>query len=220
MYYSKHHEGLVFIDRGMGMLEFSGTGIIRAEDTEIWNPDETWKANCTTLSVPDKITEIGEGVFEQFPNLTKLCLPKSLTHIAVTDGLRAFLHTNDVLICAAFGSCGDTFAHENGLRFLPENIELGWYRNEEHDESTRLLLRFYEDGSMDLLFDIFTVGISAGSNGGASMERPMPKEYYPGCSLQEFAEMFHSRYQNQIMNNPEVEAFLRQEAERAGQRND
>ena len=218
MYFSKHHKDLVFIDRGMGMLEFSGAGVIRAEDTELWNPGENWKENFTALTVCDGITEIGEGVFEQFPNIRKLYLPKSLTGIAVTDGLRAFLRANDILVCASFGSAGDTLAHENGLRFLPGNIELGWYRDEEHDESTKLLLRFHEDGSMDLLYDIFTIGISAGSNGGASIERPMPEEYYPGCSMQEFAGMFHSRYRDQIMNNPEAEAFLRREAERAEQR--
>jgi len=218
MYYSKHHKGLVFIDRGMGTLEFSGSGVIRAEDTELWNPDDAWKTSCTTLSVYDKITEIGEGVFEQFPNLKKLHLPNPEIRIAVTDGLRTFLHANDVLVCAAFGSCGDAFACENGLRFLPEDIELGWYRDEEHCESTQLVLRFHEDGSMDLLYDIFTVGISAGSNGGASIERPMPEEYYPGCSLQEFAGMFSVRYHDRIMNNPEVEAFLRWDAGRAKRR--
>ena len=66
---------------------------------------------------------------------------------------------------------------------------------------------------MDLLFDIFTAGISAGSSGGASLDRPMPEEYYPGCTLEEFADMFSARYHEQIINNSELKIFLRREAE-------
>ncbi|MBQ9717689.1 MAG: hypothetical protein IJV76_06820 [Clostridia bacterium] len=214
MYYSKNHEGLVLIDRGMGELEFSGKGGIRREDTEIWNPVENWKEVFTTVTVCENITEIYAGVLEQFPNMKKLNLPKALRCIEMTDALKTFLHTNDVIVHAAYGSYGGTFAQENGLRFLPENIELGWHRDEAHDESTKLVLRFYEDGTMDLLIDIFTTGISAGSSGGASLERPMPEEYYPGCTLEEFVDMFPARYHEQIMNNCEVKVFLQREAER------
>ena len=214
MYYSKNHEGLVFIDRGMGNLEICGKGGIHQEDTEIWNPVENWKKTCTTLMVYDKITEIFGGVLEQFPNVKKLNLPKSLRCIEMTDALKTLLHTNDVLVHAAYGSYCDTFAREHGLRFLPENIELGWHRDEKYNESTKLILRFHEDGTMDLLIDIITTGISAGSNGGASLDRPMPEEYHPGCTLEEFADMFPARYHEQIINNSELKIFLRREAER------
>lgn len=178
------------------------------------NPDESWKEQCTVLTVYDGITAICVGVLEQFPNMVKLRLPKSVTRIDMTDELNTLFHKNDVLVHAAYGSYGDTVAQNNGLRFLPENIELAWCRDEEHDESTKLVLRFYEGGSMDLLYDIFTAGISAGSNGGASLDRPMPEEYYPGCTLEEFADMFSARYHEQIMNNSELKIFLRREAER------
>ena len=219
MYYSKHKNGLVFIDRGMRELEFRGEGSISHEDTEIWGSDKKWKEKFTELTVYDSITEINEGVLEQFLNVKKLNLPKSLTRIEMTDALKTLLHTNDVLIHAAYGSYGDTFAQECGLRFLPENIELGWHRDEEHDESTKLVLRFHEDGTMNLLIDIFTTGISAGSSGGASLDRPMPEEYYPGCTLEEFADMFPARYYEQIMNNSEVKVFLQREALLHGRRN-
>ena len=214
MYYSKNHEGLVLIDRGMGELAFSGNGGIRREDTEIWNPVENWKEVFTSVTVCEDITEIYAGVLEQFPNMKKLNLPKSLRCIDMTDALKTLLHTNDLIVHAAYGSYGDTFAQENGLRFLPENIELGWHRDEAHDESTKLVLRFYEDGTMDLLIDIFTTGISAGSSGGASLDRPMPEDYYPGCTLEEFADMFPDRYHEQIMNNHEVKMFLERASER------
>ena len=93
MYYSKNHEGLVFIDRGMGNLEIRGEGVIRREDTETWNPDESWKETCTTLTVYSEITEIYAGVLEQFPNMKKLCLPKSVTRIDMTDEVRSFIPT-------------------------------------------------------------------------------------------------------------------------------
>ena len=213
MYYSKNHAGLVFIDRGVGELEFSGMGGIRREDTEIWNPVENWKEVFTTVTVCEDITEIYAGVLEQFPNMKKLNLPKSLRCIDMTDALKTLLHANNVLVHAAYGSCGDAFAQKYGLRFLPENIELGWHRDESHDESTKLVLRFYEDGTTDILIDIFTTGISAGSSGGASLDRPMPTEYHPGCTLEEFADMFPARYYEQIMNNREVKIFLQREAE-------
>ena len=217
MYYSKNHEGLVFIDRGVGELEFSGKGIIRPEDTEIWNPVENWQEPFTAVTVQDAITEIHAGVLDRFSGMKKLCLPKSLRYIEMTDALKTLLHANDVLVCAAYGTYGDVFAQEYGLRFLPENIELGWYRDEAHDESTKLVLRFYEDGTMDLLIDIYTTGISAGSNGGASLDLPMPEKYYPGCTHEEFAGMFPAQYYEQIMNHREVKIFLQREGERAKQ---
>jgi len=219
MYYSKNHEGLVFIDRGGGNLEFHGEGIICPEDTEIWNPVENWQEPFTAVTVQDAITEIHAGVLDRFSGMKKLCLPKSLTRIEMTDALKTLLHANDVLVHAAYGSYGDTFAREYGLRFLPENIELGWHRDEEHDESTKLILRFHEDGTTDILIDIFTTGISAGSSGGASLERPMPEEYYPGCTLEEFAGMFPARYYEQIIKNPEARIFLKREAEQAERMN-
>lgn len=143
MYFSKYHSGLCFIDRGMGNLEISGKGSISASDTETWNPDESWKEQCTVLTVCDGITAICVGVLEQFPNMVKLRLPKSVTRIDMTDELNTLFHKNDALVHAAYGSYGDTVAQNNGLRFLPENIELAWCRDEEHDESTKLVLRFY-----------------------------------------------------------------------------
>jgi len=218
VYCSKNHEGVYFIECGMGELLFQGTGSIRSEDTATWNPDETWKGAATAVTVCDRITEIGAGVLEQFPNVKKLNLPKPLTCIVMTDALKTLLHGNDVLVHAAYGSYGDAFAQEYGLRFLPENIELGWYRDEQHDESTKLVLRFHEDGTMDILIDIFTTGISAGASGGASLDRPMPEEYRPGCTVEAFADMFPARYYKQIVNNPEVKLFLAREAERAEQK--
>ena len=42
----------------------------------------------------------------------------------------------------------------------------------------------------------------------------MPKEYYPGCTLEEFANLLPERYYEQIINNYEVKVFLQCEADR------
>ena len=214
IYYSKNHDGLLFIESSFGELIIQGRGSIGPEDSETWSGDERWKETTAAITIGDRITEIGGGLLELFSNVKTLHLPKSLRCIGMTDGLKSLLHANDVLVHSAYGSYGDAFAQEYGLRFLPENIELGWYRDEEHDESTKLILRFHEDGTTDLLIDIFTAGVSAGSSGGASLERPMPSEYALGCTLKEFADMFPTQYREQIMNNPEVKIFLEREAER------
>jgi len=47
--------------------------------------------------------------------MKKLNLPKSLRCIDMTDALKTLLHTNDVIVHAAYGSYGDTFAQGYGL---------------------------------------------------------------------------------------------------------
>ena len=67
---------------------------------------------------------------------------------------------------------------------------------------------------MDLLYDYITSGWAASNNGGGSITKEMPEGYFPGCSLQEFAELFPAVYYEQIIKSPEVKAFL--EKQKAG----
>ncbi|MBE6613274.1 MAG: hypothetical protein E7632_12370, partial [Ruminococcaceae bacterium] len=94
IYYSKNHQGLYFIGNDMGELIFQGEGSICSGDTATWNADETWKMAFTEITVCDQITTLGGGVLEQFPNVKKLKLPKSLTRIEMTDALKTYLHKN------------------------------------------------------------------------------------------------------------------------------
>lgn len=126
MYFSKYHSGLCFIDRGMGNLEIHGEGSISASDTETWNPDESWKEQCTVLTVYDGITAICVGVLEQFPNMVKLRLPKSVTRIDMTDELNMLLHTNDVLVHAAYTVFAVVYVKNND----------GWYDFHTADNET------------------------------------------------------------------------------------
>jgi len=45
-------------------------------------------------------------------------------------------------------------------------------------------------------------------SGGGSVTVKMPEGYRPGCSVEEFANLFPSVYYDQIVKNPEVKDFL------------
>lgn len=207
----------VFIDRGDGQIELFLDGIVNKEDIDVL-ADKHWEDSFTALEVSNGITKIGAGVIETFPKLTELELPKSLESIVMTEELAELLHHNDVLVRGHYGSYGDTFARENNLRFKPKDICLGVCHRPELDERTILTLRFCKNGKMEIIYDIHTTGISAGSDGGAVLHKPMPKGYRPGCTPAEFAALFPTEYHDQILNNEEVKAFLKHEAEKAGKK--
>ena len=208
VYYSKNKSSLWFINEQEGKLRISGADSLCKEDIEVHNPDENWCDAFCQIEIAGSITEISGGFLENFRNLSCLILSKSVTLIETTDDLRELLGQNKAVIHAAHGSFGERFAEQNGLEFHPENILLAWRYNEEYNESTSITLRFFEDGSMDILYDYITSGWAASNNGGGTITRKMPGGYYPGCSIQEFAELFPSVYYEQIIKNPEVKAFL------------
>jgi len=208
VYFSKNKSGLWFINEREGKLRISGADSLCKEDIEVHNPDESWCDAFHRIEISGGVTEIYGGFLENFRNLSCLILPKSVTLIETTDALRKQLVKNNAVVHAAYGLLGERFAEKNGLKFRPENILLGWSRNEQYDESTSITLRFLEDGSMDILYDYITSGWAASNNGGGSITKKMPEDYHPGCSIREFAELFPPVYYEQIIKNPEVKAFL------------
>ena len=208
VYYSKAKSSLWFINEREGRLRISGAGCLCKDDIEVHNPDKNWCGAFRHIEISDSVTEIGPGFLENFRNMRCLVLPKALTAIGMTDDLRSLLDQNKPVIHAAYGSFGAEFAEQNGLKLRPANILLGWRRDEKYDESYSLTLRFLEDGTMDVLYDHITSGVSAGSNGGASKSEKLPEGYRPGCSVEEFAGLFPSVYYEQIVRNPEVKVFL------------
>ena len=183
VYYSKTKSGIWFINEREGRLRISGAGRLCKEDIEVHNPDENWCDAFHRIEIAGSVAEICGGFLENFRNLSCLMLPKSVTFIETTDTLRELLGKNKPVIHAAYGSFGERFAEQNGLEFQPENIHLGWRRNEKYNESYGITLRFFEGGGMDILHDHVTSGISAGSNGGASKAEKLPEGYRPGCWL-------------------------------------
>lgn len=208
VYYSKTKSGLWFINEQNGKLRISGADRLCKEDIEVYNPDENWCDAFHQIEIVGNVAEIYGGFLENFRNLSCLILPKSLTFIEATDALRELLDQNKVVIHAAFGSFGAEFAEQNGLELYPANILLGWRRNEKCNESYSITLRFFEDGSMDILHDHITQGWAASNSGGASKAEKLPEGYRPDCSIEEFANLFPSVYYDQIVKNPEVKAFL------------
>lgn len=215
VYYSKSKSGLWFINERDGKLRISGADILRKEDIEVHNPDENWCDAFHRIEIAGSVTEICGGFLENFQNLTCLILPKSVTLIEMTAALRELLGKNKPVIHAAYGSFGERFADQNGLEFQPENILLAWRCNEEYEESVSLYLCFLEDGSMEILYDYITQGWAASNSGGGSITKNMPEEYRPGCSVEEFANLFPSVYYEQIVKNPEVRSFLQKQAQQS-----
>ena len=208
VYYSKAKGGLWFINEREGRLRISGADRLCKEDIEVHNPDENWCDAFHRIEIAGSVTEIGKGFLENFTNLRCLALPKSVMAIGMTNELCELFDRNKPVIHAAYGSFGERFADQNGLEFQPENILLAWRRNEEHQESVSLYLCFLEDGSMEILYDYITPGWAASNSGGGSITKKMPEGYLPGCSVEEFANLFPSVYFEQIVKNPEVKAFL------------
>ena len=208
VYYSKAKGGLWFINEREGRLRISGADRLCKEDIEVHNPDENWCDAFHRIEIAGSVTEIGKGFLENFTNLRCLALPKSVMAIGMTNELCELFDRNKPVIHAAYGSFGERFADQNGLEFQPENILLAWRRNEEHQESVSLYLCFLEDGSMEILYDYITPGWAASNSGGGSITKKMPEGYRPGCSVEEFANLFPSVYFEQIVKNPEVKAFL------------
>ena len=215
VYYSKSKSGLWFINERDGKLRISGADILRKEDIEVHNPDENWCDAFHRIEIAGSVAEICGGFLENFQNLTCLILPKSVTLIEMTAALRELLGKNKPVIHAAYGSFGERFADQNGLEFQPENILLAWRCNEEHQESVNLYLCFLEDGSMEILYDYITQGWAASNSSGGSITKKMPEEYRPGCSVEEFANLFPSVYYEQIVKNPEVRRFLQKQAQQS-----
>lgn len=211
VYYSKTKSGLWFINERKGRLRISGADSLCKEDIEVHNPDENWCDAFHRIEIAGSVTEIGKGFLENFTNLRCLALPKTVMAIGMTNELCELFDRNKPVIHAAYGSFGERFADQNGLEFQPENILLAWRRNEEYDESVSLYLCFLEDGSMEILYDYITPGWAASNSGGGSITKKMPEGYRPGCSVEEFANLFPSVYYEQIVNNPEVEAFLQKQ---------
>lgn len=211
VYYSKTKSGLWFIHERDGKLRISGAKSLCREDIEVYNPDENWCDAFQQIEIADSVTEIGKGFLENFTNIRCLVLSKSVMAIGMTDELRELLDRNKPVIHMAYGSFGAEFADQNGLELHPANILLGWRRNEKYNESYSIMLRFFEDGSMDILHDHITQGWAASNSGGASKAEKLPEGYRPGCSVEEFANLFPPIYYEQIVNNPEVKAFLQKQ---------
>lgn len=213
MYYSKHNHDITYFFTWGKPILVEGKGEICKEDTDTGEP-EGWTHEYSRLHLKNGITEVKKGFLETFCNLKMLIIDRSVKNIEMTDELRAILKNNSVTIRGSYDTYAERFAEENRLLFIHKDIYIGIRHNEEHCESRSVSLIFSENDKMNLLYEDFCQGISAGNTMGGEFKRDMPEEFHRGCTIEEFAYMMPEVYFEQIMKNEELKAFLDSYAKR------
>ena len=179
------------------------------EDTGIWHESgKNWAKKYDTLSVTEGITGLGEGYIEFFSHIDCLILSKTVGSVAASPELLKNWRDRNILICGEYDTFSERFAAENGLRFLHSDIHLADDDIEIAQEHDIITLRFHENGSIDIHFNCFAPGSSAGSYGGGEYTNPLPRDFYIGCTIEDFAYKFNERVRGQILSNETLKRFL------------
>ena len=209
MYFSKRNEETVYINHYSGLLEVEGKGILTAEDAIVWpEPSEEGWADYDVLSVTEGITGLEEGYLDAFSNLGCLILSRTVVSVGVSPALKKRLVKNKVLIRGEYDTFAEAFANELGLKFLHSDIHLADDELKEHYETDIITLRFHLRGSPDIHYNCFTPGSSAGSYGGGEYAKELPRDFYVGCSIEDFADNFPERLHEQLLSNEALKRFL------------
>lgn len=209
MLFSKFNDKTIYINHYSGLLEVEGEGILCKEDAEAWPaPGKNWRSEYDTLSVKEGITGLGEGYLMAFPKIGCLILSRTVESVATTPELDKRLRKNKVLIRGEYDTFAEKFAQEKGLTFLHCDIPLAEDDIEVAHEHDIITLRFHLKGAPDIHYNCFTPGSSAGSYGGGEYAKEIPKDFYVGCSLEQFAENFPERLHEQLMSNDMLRRFL------------
>lgn len=209
MFFSKHNDKTVYINHYSGLLEVEGEGILVKEDADVWpTMGSNWKKEYDTLSVKEGITGLGEGYLDSFPDIGCLILGRTVENVAASPELDKRLRRNKVLIRGEYDSFAEMFAQEKGLKFLHCDIPLAEDDIEIAHERDFITLRFHENGRADIHYNCFTPGSSAGSYGGGEYVRELPKDFYVGCTVEQFAGNFPERLHEQLTANEMLRRFL------------
>ena len=209
MYFSKHNEKIVYINHYSGLLEVEGEGVLCKEDAEAWpTMGRKWQNKYDTLSVKEGITGLGEGYLESFPKIDCLILSRTVGTVAASPELLKSWRKRKVLIRGEYDTFAERFAGENGLGFLHSDIHLADDDIEVIPEHDIITLRFHEEKQPDIHFNCFTPGSSAGSYGGGEYANPLPRDFYVGCTVEDFANKLNERVREQILANETLKRFL------------
>ena len=201
-------QGISYRNR-CGILEFEGTGVLHREDyAGLRERGESWADEFTGLKISGGITGIGEGVLEEFRNITCIILCNTVTTLAVSLDFIGFLRERDVLVRGEYNTAAEDFAKANDLRFLHCDIPIAEDENEKYHELDKITLRFHPDSAPDILHDVYSTGSSAGNYGGGSVANDLPEDFYAGCTIEKFADNFTARVRDQILNNEMLKRFL------------
>jgi hypothetical protein len=209
VYFSKHNEKMVYINHYSGLLEVKGKGVLCSDDTEVTpTPTESLAREYHTLSITEGITGIGEGFLDAFPYIDCLILSRTVESVAVTPAIVKRMRKRKVLIRGEYDTFAERFAGENGLGFLHNDIHLADDDIEVIPEHDIITLRFHEEEQPDIHFNCFTSGSSAGSYGGGEYANPLPRDFYVGCTVEDFANKLNERVREQIISNETLRRFL------------
>ena len=214
MYFSDYNDNITFSNEWDGTLKVEGKGLVCAEDLNaspgIFKPEKYSKLEFTK-----GITKVTKGFIEAFTSIECLVIAFSVKSIERTPELDNFLITNNVLSRGEYNSLAERLAKELGLRFLHCDIFLCWTRSspagnyDGYYENTKRTLCFRLDGPPYIYREIFTPGISAGNNGGADLREDLPEDFYVGCDLDGFTYNLPQICEEAIMQNKQLERFLR-----------
>lgn len=214
MYFSDHNDNITFSNEWGRILKVEGKGLVCAEDLNaspgIFKPEEYFKLEFTK-----GITKVTKGFIEAFTSIECLVMAFSVKSIERTPELDNLLITNNVLIRGEYNSLAEKLAKELGLQFLHCDIFLCWTRSspagnyDGYYENTKRTLCFRLDGPPYIYREIFTPGISAGNNGGADLREDLPEDFYVGCDLDGFTYNLPLICEEAIMQNKQLERFLR-----------
>ena len=209
MLFSKHNKNITYINHYSGLLEVEGKGVLSLEDTELlYEQGKNWEKEYDTLSVTEGITGLSEGYLEFFSHIDCLILSRTVESAAASPELLKGWRKRKVLICGEYDTFAERFAGENGLKYRHSDIHLADDDIEVAHEHDIITLRFHENGSSDIHYNCFSPGSSAGNYGGGEYANPLPRNFYVGCTIEDFANIFNERVRGQILSNETLKRFL------------
>lgn len=210
MNFSLFNEKIEYSTNWRYALKVLGEGKVCEGDLDVkydQGKGRAWTDEYKGVEFTRGITEVGPGFLEGFPNLKYIVIHYTLQSIAVTRKLKALLKKNNVVVCGWFDSFGERFAKEHGLVFRHADILVGWYRDEEHDTSTRFEIRFDDEGKPYRYYDDSCTGWAASVSGGGTYTRELDEDFYVGETLESFAEWF-TRFRDPILKNEDLKYYL------------
>ena len=162
------------------------------------------------------VKEVETGFFERFPSLGEASFPDTLRRLDLTPAEKALFARNHVTVRGAFDSCVDELARELGLPFLHCDIQIGWDRNEAHDETNIATLRFSRSGAPEIHLNNVTTGMSASSAGGGENHVSLPRDFYKTMSPTDLANLCWGMFYTDICTSEPLAAFLKKAKARGG----
>ncbi|MBQ9244024.1 MAG: hypothetical protein IJ165_12540 [Proteobacteria bacterium] len=88
MYFSEHNEKKTHINHYSGLLEVTGEGSLRREDTELWHEtSKSWEKAHDTLSETEGIAALGEGYLDALAHIDCLILSQTVESVAASPEL-------------------------------------------------------------------------------------------------------------------------------------